>query len=198
MAPHHQAFLATSLHSIDRSSLPDPQLTFLSDEDPFDEESLTHCLAFPTRSLPRRCISIMQVLEFFSPNLAVLVLKRKKPAKYPPLTQITQLYFALLWQSHTLNPHQRLVGKWGFPGIGRQSACFTSVTRASLPVVGRHFISYAAAAPSAVFKQFSRPLLAPHDAPALHKNVDATGSSNDFGFEDDFALCCFFTKMKTR
>ena len=56
MFGHYQALLATRLHSIDRSSLPNPQVTFLSDEDPFNEESLTHCSDFPTRSLPRWCI----------------------------------------------------------------------------------------------------------------------------------------------
>ena len=69
----------------------------------------------------------------------------------------------MLWQScgcfGTTSPPIKMLGKWcqrGFPGFGCPSACFTSVTGASLPAVGRHFISYAAA-PSAVFKPFSGP-----------------------------------------
>ena len=104
-----------------------------------------------------------------------------------------------LWGPH---PHcQRLLGKGRqrvFPGIGCPSACFTSVTRASLPVLGRHFISYAAA-PSTVFKPFSQPLLPPTTlliCPKMLKAKVPVLVLKLFGFDKDDVASVFLLKWK--
>ena len=154
-------------HSIDRSSLPNQQVTFLSDGVPFNEKSLTHRLAFPTRSLPRRRILIMQALNLFLTKHGCSHPSKGKASKIASTyTNNSIVLCNVMAKLRLCGPHpqcQRLVGKGRqrvFPGLACPSACFTSVTRASLPVLGRHFISYAAA-PSTVFKPFSQPLSPP-------------------------------------
>ena len=168
-------------------------------------KSLTHCLAFPTRSLPGRCILIMQVLELFPHQIWCFSSLKGKTSKIASTDTNNSIVLCNVMGKlglcgHTSSP---ISGWWEKSGKGVSQASAAQVH--VLPVLPElHYPRLedtSLVKPPPLLPPFSNHFLdsvqPPHNAPARHKNADAIGSSNDFSLKNDFTIV-FFTKMKTR
>ena len=166
-------------------------------------KSLTHCLAFPTRSLPGRCILIMQVLEPFPHQIWCFSSLKGKTSKIASTDTNNSIVLCNVMGKlglcgHTSSP---ISGWWEKSGKGVSQASAAQVH--VLPVLPElHYPRLedtSLVKPPPLLPPFSNHFLdsvqPPHNAPARHKNAE--GSWNDSSPNDDFTIV-FFTKMKTR